>query len=97
MRKPKQTIPSTFYSSLPYLAFERIFNCRTRYHHRFVFNGNIQLLANYLVASGDGSKYLDRETSLDRIAARNYDVATERIDLGPVQKPWTAWLAARKA
>lgn len=34
---------------------------------------------------------------LDRIAARNYDVATERIDLGPVQKPWTAWRAARKA
>jgi phytoene synthase len=34
---------------------------------------------------------------LDRIAARNYDVATERIDLGPLQKPWTAWLAARKA
>ncbi|MDY6946171.1 MAG: squalene/phytoene synthase family protein [Pseudomonadota bacterium] len=34
---------------------------------------------------------------LDRIAARNYDVATERIDLGPLQKPWTAWRAARKA
>ncbi|MBM0105309.1 squalene/phytoene synthase family protein [Steroidobacter sp. S1-65] len=34
---------------------------------------------------------------LDRIAARNYDVATERIELGPLQKPWTAWLAARKA
>jgi 15-cis-phytoene synthase len=34
---------------------------------------------------------------LDRIAARNYDVATERIDLGPLQKPWTAWLAARRA
>lgn len=34
---------------------------------------------------------------LDRIAARNYDVASERIDLGPLQKPWTAWLAARKA
>lgn len=34
---------------------------------------------------------------LDRIAARNYDVASQRIDLGPVQKPWTAWLAARRA
>jgi phytoene synthase len=34
---------------------------------------------------------------LDRIAARNYDVATERIELGPMQKPWTAWRAARRA
>lgn len=34
---------------------------------------------------------------LDRIAARNYDVATERIDLGPLQKSWTAWRAARQA
>jgi phytoene synthase len=34
---------------------------------------------------------------LDRIAARNYDVATERIELGPLQKPWTAWRAARRA
>lgn len=34
---------------------------------------------------------------LDHIAARNYDVATERIELGPLQKPWTAWRAARKA
>lgn len=34
---------------------------------------------------------------VDRIAARNYDVATSRIDLGPLQKPWTAWLAARRA
>lgn len=34
---------------------------------------------------------------LDRIAARNYDVATERIEPGPLQKPWTAWRAARKA
>src|SRR5690606_38092951 len=33
---------------------------------------------------------------LDRIAARNYDVATERVELGPLQKPWTAWRAARK-
>jgi phytoene synthase len=34
---------------------------------------------------------------LDRIAARNYDVASSRIDLGPLQKPWTAWRAARRA
>jgi len=34
---------------------------------------------------------------LDRIAARNYDVATERVELGPVEKPWTAWRAARRA
>ncbi|MBL8266777.1 squalene/phytoene synthase family protein [Steroidobacter sp.] len=34
---------------------------------------------------------------LDHIAARHYDVATERIDLSPLQKPWTAWRAARKA
>lgn len=34
---------------------------------------------------------------LDRIAARNYAVTTERIDLGPIQKPWTAWRAARRA
>lgn len=34
---------------------------------------------------------------LDRIAARNYDVATARIELGPLQKPWTAWRAARRA
>jgi phytoene synthase len=34
---------------------------------------------------------------LDRIAARNYDVASQRIDLGPLQKPWTAWRAARRA
>jgi phytoene/squalene synthetase len=32
---------------------------------------------------------------LDRIAARNYDVATSRIDLGPVEKPWVAWRTAR--
>jgi phytoene synthase len=34
---------------------------------------------------------------LDRIAAKNYAVATERIELGPFEKPWTAWRAARKA
>jgi phytoene synthase len=32
---------------------------------------------------------------LDRIAARDYDVAKERIDLGPVEKPWVAWKTAR--
>jgi 15-cis-phytoene synthase len=34
---------------------------------------------------------------LDRIAARNFDVATSRIDLGPIEKPWTAWRAARSS
>jgi 15-cis-phytoene synthase len=34
---------------------------------------------------------------LDRIAKNNYEVAAERIELGPVEKPWTAWRAARKA
>lgn len=34
---------------------------------------------------------------LDRIAAHNYDVASQRIELGPLQKPWTAWRAARRA
>jgi phytoene/squalene synthetase len=34
---------------------------------------------------------------LDRIAARDYDVATSRIDLGPIEKPWVAWRAARKS
>ena len=33
---------------------------------------------------------------LDRIAARNYDVGAERIELGPVEKPWIAWRAARR-
>jgi phytoene synthase len=33
---------------------------------------------------------------LDRIAARDFDVATSRIDLGPVEKPWVAWRTARK-
>lgn len=32
---------------------------------------------------------------LDRIAARAYDVATSRIELGPIEKPWVAWRAAR--
>jgi phytoene synthase len=34
---------------------------------------------------------------LDHIGARNYDVASQRIELGPLQKPWTAWRAARRA
>jgi 15-cis-phytoene synthase len=32
---------------------------------------------------------------LDRIAARDYDVATSRIELGPIEKPWVAWRTAR--
>jgi phytoene synthase len=32
---------------------------------------------------------------LDRIAARDFDVATSRVDLGPIEKPWVAWRAAR--
>src|SRR5690606_6269564 len=34
---------------------------------------------------------------LQRIARSNYQVASQRIELGPVEKPWTAWRAARKA
>jgi phytoene synthase len=34
---------------------------------------------------------------LDRIAARNYDIAAERIELGPLEKPWVAWRAARRS
>lgn len=34
---------------------------------------------------------------LDRIARSSYEVATQRIELGPVEKPWVAWRAARKA
>jgi 15-cis-phytoene synthase len=34
---------------------------------------------------------------LDRIAARNYDVASDRVELGPIEKPWIAWRAARRA
>jgi phytoene synthase len=32
---------------------------------------------------------------LDRIAAHDYDVLVRRIELGPVEKPWVAWRAAR--
>lgn len=34
---------------------------------------------------------------LDRIARQHYDVATRRIELGPVEKPWVAWRSARAA
>lgn len=33
---------------------------------------------------------------LDRIAQRRYDVARGRIELGPIEKPWVAWRAARR-
>lgn len=33
---------------------------------------------------------------LERIAARHYEVGTERIELGPVEKPWAAWREARR-
>ncbi|HEY7642565.1 MAG TPA: squalene/phytoene synthase family protein [Steroidobacteraceae bacterium] len=33
---------------------------------------------------------------LDRIASSNYDVATARVELGPIEKPWVAWRTARK-
>jgi phytoene synthase len=33
---------------------------------------------------------------LDRIAAQDFNVATSRIDLGPIEKPWVAWRTARK-
>lgn len=32
---------------------------------------------------------------LDRIASHDYDVAARRIELGPLEKPWVAWRAAR--
>jgi 15-cis-phytoene synthase len=34
---------------------------------------------------------------LEEIAARKFDIASERIELGPLAKPWTAWRAARRA
>lgn len=34
---------------------------------------------------------------LDRIARQQYDVATRRIELGPMEKPWVAWRSARAA
>lgn len=33
---------------------------------------------------------------LHRIAAHDYNVATSRIELGPIEKPWVAWRTARK-
>jgi phytoene synthase len=33
---------------------------------------------------------------LDRIAELDFNVAVSRIDLGPIEKPWIAWRAARK-
>jgi 15-cis-phytoene synthase len=33
---------------------------------------------------------------IDRIAARKFDVASERIELGPIEKPWVAWRAATR-
>jgi phytoene synthase len=33
---------------------------------------------------------------LERIAAQDFNVATSRIDLGPIEKPWVAWRTARK-
>jgi 15-cis-phytoene synthase len=32
---------------------------------------------------------------LQRIAARGYNVAESRIELGPIEKPWVAWRTAR--
>jgi 15-cis-phytoene synthase len=34
---------------------------------------------------------------LRQIAARSFDVDSERIDLGPIRKAWVAWRAARRA
>lgn len=34
---------------------------------------------------------------LAHIARLDYDVGAERIELGPIRKPWTAWRAARRA
>jgi phytoene synthase len=34
---------------------------------------------------------------LQRIAARDYNVAQSRIELGPIEKPWIAWQAARRS
>jgi phytoene synthase len=34
---------------------------------------------------------------LRRIAARDYNVAQSRIELGPIEKPWVAWKAARRS
>jgi phytoene synthase len=34
---------------------------------------------------------------LQRIAARDYNVSQSRIELGPIEKPWVAWKAARRS
>jgi 15-cis-phytoene synthase len=34
---------------------------------------------------------------LQRIAARDYNVSQSRIELGPIEKPWVAWRAARRS
>jgi 15-cis-phytoene synthase len=34
---------------------------------------------------------------LKQIGARNFEVGAERIELGPIRKPWIAWRAARRA
>jgi phytoene synthase len=34
---------------------------------------------------------------LQRIAACDYNVAQSRIELGPIEKPWVAWKAARRS
>jgi phytoene synthase len=34
---------------------------------------------------------------LMRIAGRNYEIASQRIELGPIEKSWVAWRAARRA
>jgi phytoene synthase len=34
---------------------------------------------------------------LAEIARRDFDVGPERIELGPIRKPWAAWRAARRA
>jgi 15-cis-phytoene synthase len=36
-------------------------------------------------------------TLLQQIAARNFDVGGERMELGPIRKSWVAWRAARRA
>ena len=33
---------------------------------------------------------------LHRIGAHDYNIATARIELGPIEKPWVSWRAARK-
>lgn len=32
---------------------------------------------------------------IEKIARQNFNVGAERIDLGPIEKPWVAWRAAR--